>query len=853
MAQNWLTPSQLDKARGCERYGALSMLHLGQEKNPDEEAKSEGRKVLARCLSCESLEEAEALWTKFMEEDYPHLSSEIMREAGGLLDTKARRYLRWFFENGYTVVDPGGSYSFDLNEDLQVSGTVDAVIQDHDGRKVCVVIKNGKTEYTDKARKAENKAENCIEALCMMAYAKKCGAELCQLHYLSAKDESSRNLNDVFEKKPGKNVVSLKTDPGYLKKLAEALTLKKEASCEDCKKAALCKTKGIVLAKATTEVKRKTVSGYDSLSNAQKKAVDTVEGPLLLVSGPGGGKTHVITQRALKLMKDCKVKGSKILIMSYTNKACDEDRERIASQSGNLEQPLVSTIHSACAYIIRNEKEDAVDKKLATPLNQKELVMRALLSEKTVEGVSYDGATGTFGIINRMLSWVKQIDEGIELCPAPPDYDGVMAVYERFKKLYEEENYFTYEELILEATRLLTIPRIAKKYRDMWDYIMVDEYQDCTKSQHEFIHALAAPKNNLMVVGDPNQTINGFAGGTSEFLMDFKNEYPDAKVVTMRNNYRTTKKILETANEIVKGIFIKEEMLPTSALDEGYPIYYADNYNEEALVEFMKSQKNFDPSEICILARKNSTLDKIAAVFEENGLKTLPSRCYLRTTEEFGLLKCFLEYAEHEDRTPTEYLYRLLTYIGRQPDEVKDLYVRNFVETIPPTVKAALNLLDEEEEIDKLILGLWRKLTGAKKETAAVRELADKLRTEEVEDWREALFLMEDMEYYEDETEIEYAPRKGYFNLLTIHKAKGKEFPFVILYGVEDIDLTDEGKCLAYVALTRAMKVCVILKTSLEEAPVYDLIKERLKNLVVRAKNAKEDKNNSDVKGGGDT
>jgi len=358
-----------------------------------------------------------------------------------------------------------------------------------------------------------------------------------------------------------------------------------------------------------------------ALNDAQQKGVDTTEGPVLIIAGAGAGKTRVITHRILNLIKKG-VTPSSILAITFTNKSAKEMRERVhhlLSDDTNLnipismnERPFVSTFHALGVHIIRENARllgltrhftifDRGDSKRAV----KEAMVQCSVDPKTFEP----------GVVLNMISRAKGDGMNyLEYKDAAGSYaqETVANVWEKYDTILAKEKAVDFDDLLLKTARMLEkYPDVRNHYASIWKYIHIDEYQDTNKVQYKIAQSLALTHRNLCVVGDVDQNIYSWRGATIENIMNFEKDYPEATVISLEKNYRSTKTILAAANSVIEKNRMRRKKTLYTDNDQGEKISMSVTYTEteEARViadrarDFMES--GTDAREIAVLYRAN--------------------------------------------------------------------------------------------------------------------------------------------------------------------------------------------------------------------------------------------------------
>ena len=371
----------------------------------------------------------------------------------------------------------------------------------------------------------------------------------------------------------------------------------------------------------------------NALNPEQRAAVQRTEGPLLVLAGAGSGKTRVLTYRAAYLMEKG-VPPWKILAITFTNKAAREMADRVHRLAGaQAEEAWISTFHSCCARILRRDIDklgykpqfaiyDEDDRMTVIKSVAKELKLSDKeFPPKQIRAVISDAK-------NRMLTpaeWLKESGADFrskKLCEA----------YELYEKSLKANNALDFDDLLIKTLELFSEhPPVLNYYRNRFDYILVDEYQDTNAAQYMFVRLVAGDKRNLCVVGDDDQSIYGWRGADLRNILDFEQDFPDCGVVKLERNYRSTGNILEAANQVIahnRGR--KEKALWTEAGEgERIALYHAMDERDEATFIAAMSRKLIaagdNPGNIAVLYRTNAQSRVLEEAFVRGGT---PYRVY---------------------------------------------------------------------------------------------------------------------------------------------------------------------------------------------------------------------------------
>lgn len=289
------------------------------------------------------------------------------------------------------------------------------------------------------------------------------------------------------------------------------------------------------------------------LNKEQRRAVEHDGGALIILAGPGTGKTRTLTQKISYLIQKKKVSPQNILAVTFTNKASQEMRQRLETILGKSKiQPFIGTFHSLCFHLLND-----VEKKSYTIIDEKDRGLLLLDAINRVEGAGVQVKTKPKILLEWIISAKQNIlnpEEWLDKTPSTKN-DLFQAVYQSYQKLLEIQKFYDYEDLIFKAVRILeTDNKVAVSYRALFQYIFVDEYQDLNHGQYRIIKALAPSgiKRNICVVGDPNQSIYGFRGSNVKYFKMFIKDYPDAKMIKLTQNYRSNQTILDGSYQVIK-------------------------------------------------------------------------------------------------------------------------------------------------------------------------------------------------------------------------------------------------------------------------------------------------------------
>ncbi len=602
------------------------------------------------------------------------------------------------------------------------------------------------------------------------------------------------------------------------------------------------------------------------LNPEQRQACEITEGPLLVLAGAGSGKTRVLVHRVAYLVGTCGIPPEHILAVTFTNKAAGEMRERVEKllgpEAGGI---LVSTFHSTCVRILRRDvphlglsRSFAIYDESDSLGTVKEALRRLDLGPKQFEPRRFRWRIDQWK--NAGVLPARAVDTAVDL-----DAKRSAAVYATYQKLLEEQNALDFGDLILQTTELFhRFPEVLAWYRRRWQYVLVDEYQDTNRVQYRLVKQLTDEHRNLCVVGDPNQSIYGWRGADVRNILEFANDHPDAKVVKLERNYRSTRPILDAASAVVshnpgpraelwtereggdpvrlyEAVDDRDEaqfvvrQIATAARDEGraygdFAVFYRTNAQsrsfEEALLELDVPYAVVGGVRFYERAEVKDALAYLRALL--NPADGMALRRILNNPPR-GIGKATLERAEIVAQEEGTTLLRALRRLGDDPAGGRsaaklreflalfDALAEEVAELSPP--EAIARVLDRTGYLEHLqrqatpesearVENLRELLTGAGDFDAANAGQGPDERSS-LELFLDQVALVSDLDAYEG--------RADRVSLMTAHTAKGLEYPVVFLVGLEegllphaastrDAGGIEEERRLCYVGMTRAME-----------------------------------------------
>jgi len=541
----------------------------------------------------------------------------------------------------------------------------------------------------------------------------------------------------------------------------------------------------------------------ETLNDRQKEAVLATEGPVLVVAGAGAGKTRVIAERIKHLVE----KGTEprlILAVTFTNKAAGEMRERI-----KITGPFIGTFHALGLLIIRENLEKIGVNKNFTILDENDSLklLKECLSELRIDPKQFD-PTRMRGNISRLKNQMMTADEFA-------DENVFEKMLEKVWRLYEEktkkQNLLDFDDLLLKPVLLLRQNKeVLKKYQTRWLYLHIDEYQDTNEAQYELGKLLAAEHKNILAVGDVDQAIYSWRGADFRNILNFQKDYPEAKIIFLEENYRSTDIILEAANALIlhNNFRIPKKLWTKRAGVHQIRLFFAEDEKKEAEMTAV---------EIAFL-RKNLSLNKIAVLYRTNAQSRALEEVFLSRNIPYKITGGVRFYARREIKDLIAYL-RLLK---NPKDELSYKRIAN----VPPRKKKKIDFGELMENSRKESGGMEaHELLKKIIKEIEYRDYIDDGTDKGAERWQnieELLGLAEkikDLDKFLEHISLfaiddKYDPVTDKVNLMTMHSAKGLEFEAVFVVGMEEglcphtlsfgpEDLEEERR-LCYVAITRA-------------------------------------------------
>lgn len=585
----------------------------------------------------------------------------------------------------------------------------------------------------------------------------------------------------------------------------------------------------------------------EELNERQREAVLYNDGPLLIIAGAGAGKTKTLTTKIAYLIEKKNVAPENILAITFTNKAAKEMKDRLFKTIGQTAKYLqVSTFHSFGLKLLR-ENYDALgyDKNFVIMDSDDSLTV----VKKIIKDIGYDPKIYNPRAIRNKISSCKNemtSPEAYERYAASDFEKVVQEVYAKYEKKLQRNNSVDFDDLLLLPIELFKKnPDILNKYQDLYQYILIDEYQDTNEAQYILTKMLSAKNRKITCVGDDSQSIYSFRGANYKNILNFEKDYKDAKTILLEQNYRSTSNILDAANQVIKNNKMRKDKNLWTSRGIGEKIKYYRAYNERDEAQYVirkikeLTNRNVEYKDIAVLYRTNAQ----SRVLEEEMLKeNLPYRVigsfYFYSRKEIKDLIAYLRLIHNSKdnvsllrviNTPKRGIgLKTIENLTIQADAMgvsiyeaissgKELEFKSLIEKLKEMSKD----LTLTELIDKVL-----EASGMKKELEDEKTLEAEVRLENLEEFksitktfeeREGLISLEDflLEISLISDVEEYKDDPNRISLMTVHSVKGLEFDHVFVVGMEegifphinslmDNSELEEERRLCYVAITRA-------------------------------------------------
>jgi DNA helicase-2/ATP-dependent DNA helicase PcrA len=611
-----------------------------------------------------------------------------------------------------------------------------------------------------------------------------------------------------------------------------------------------------------------------TLNPAQREAVEAIAGPVLILAGPGSGKTRVITHRVAYLVKHCGISPHNIIAVTFTNKAAREMKERLEQLLGQAVEALtLGTFHAICARILRREgKAIGLESSFVIYDEDDQLrLMKQVLEELNLDPKQYapQALRSAIGAAKSRLinskDYAQRVSSYFE--------EIVHRVYQRYQELLNQAQAVDFDDLLMKTVQLFQDhPQILKRYQSKYVHVLVDEFQDTNIAQYELMKQLATKYRNLCVVGDPDQSIYSWRFADLRNILSFEKDYPEAKVVFLEQNYRSTKTILEVASDVISANVLRKPKKLWTENENGAQVTVIESYNAEeeaqsvvSEIEKLVSQELIPLKDCAVMYRVNAQSRALEETFlrygvpyklvggtrfyqrqevrdviaylrvirnpQDNvsltriinvpgrgiGQKTVNTLQSWAKAHDTSLLEAVKQVShnaiagEVKQSLPSRIIQALAGFealISKLTAQSHELSLSGLVDEILGHTGYREYILDKEDGEDR-----WENVMELKN---VAREY-DELNPEEtLTAFLEKVSLVSDIDELDEKADA--------VTLITLHQAKGLEFPAVFIVGLEegilphrksfdDPEEMEEERRLCYVGITRAKKRLYLLRS----------------------------------------
>jgi DNA helicase-2/ATP-dependent DNA helicase PcrA len=611
-----------------------------------------------------------------------------------------------------------------------------------------------------------------------------------------------------------------------------------------------------------------------TLNPAQREAVEAIKGPVLILAGPGSGKTRVITHRVAYLVKLCGVGPHHIMAVTFTNKAAREMRERLEQLLGQAVEALtLGTFHAICARILRRDGK-AIGLESSFVIYDEDDQVR--LMKQTLEELNLDVKQYAPQALRSTISAAKShLISSEDYAEWVSSYfeEIVHRVYQRYQQLLGQAQAVDFDDLLMKTVQLFRDhPQILTRYQSRYVHILVDEFQDTNIAQYELMKQLAGKYRNLCVVGDPDQSIYSWRFADLRNILSFEKDYPEAKVVFLEQNYRSTGTILEVASDVISANVLRKPKKLWTENEEGAPVTLIESYNaeEEAQcvvneIEKLIGQEQISLKDCAVMYRVNAQSRALEETFMRYGVpyKLVGGTRFYQRQEVKDIIAYLRVIHNPQDNVS---LTRIINAPGRGIGQKTISMLQSWAKTHDISILGALKQISQNvtagEGRQSLSPRIVQALAGFDALMAEVtdqsRELSLSGLLDEIlertgyrayivgkeggeERWENVLELrsvaseynelaleealtafLEKVSLVSDIDELD--EKADAVTLITLHQAKGLEFPVVFIVGLEegilphrrsfdDPEQMEEERRLCYVGITRAKKRLYLLRS----------------------------------------
>lgn len=569
------------------------------------------------------------------------------------------------------------------------------------------------------------------------------------------------------------------------------------------------------------------VNLLQNLNDIQREAVEACEGPVLILAGAGSGKTRVLTHKAAYLIEEKHLHPQSILAITFTNKAAAEMKERILHLIRGA-APTMGTFHSICAKILRIEGEAIGIPRsfvIYDDADQKEIVRQCLKDLNIpLNKISPSAVLATISNAKNELISEEEY----------PQYargffqENVAKVYLRYQRYLDEQGALDFDDLMTKTIKLFTtVDPILQKYQDRYHYVLVDEYQDTNHAQYMITKLLAQKWHNITVVGDASQSIYSFRGADYRNIVNFERDYPDAKIFNLEENYRSTQNILDAAFNVISKNASHPILKLWTRKEGGEKVFLHEAHDEDQEAKFI-----IDKINNLILQNKSYNLNSFAILYRTNAQSRSLEEAFLRASIPYTLVGGIRFYERKEIKDVLAYLRLMnnpLDLVSLQrANKIGKRRLANFEEAAKEMRGQELKTI---EILDRVLSATeyFSYLDDGSEESLMRIENVKELRSVAQEfpvlyDFLENVALVEQDTYATEGRKMKTTEKQEAVTLMTLHAAKGLEFPVVFMVGMEegifphsrsllDPQQLEEERRLCYVGITRAQELLFLTYT----------------------------------------
>lgn len=740
---------------------------------------------------------------------------------------KFERFLNWLSTYGsYRIVEANVTCEATVLS-TELTCVCNLLIEKEDCSYEGIVLQVGKNPFSFKGKSTHTLATNNLFALLpKYCFERKYPRMTMSVVYLTQDKDTLGNVQDHFLITQGKgsNVHRLFFDEFYSEgefleeefytNLCKIVSVPVSKNCYLCSNQALCNSQTLAN-KPSEEVVEREYSVPD-FTSSQMEVVNHEKGPMLVIAGPGSGKTAALVGR-IKALMDKGVDTDYMLVITFTKEAAKELRTRCLSFCDESNLPTISTIHAICYQILKDNADLlGVEYELLSTQENLQIIEGLLEAFPLIKGLKYNVIQGQFGLLKTVARKLEEYilggcDSVAFLAKESDLGKDFIELADYYVERLKVRNFITFDEQIIKCNALLKdYPEVCDSYNAIYQYLMVDEFQDINADQAEFIH-LISKHQNIIAVGDDDQNIYGFRGGSNEYMLNFEDAYPKATRVIFRENFRATEALANASSNIILANQNRIAKDLTAVRKGGSePVYVNGNSSEFVDAAIEKALANgYSYKDIAVLSQKNSTLEELKEKLQH---PCVLEKAYLINEPLF--VACFYPLAliksNYMDNLAMLRLCRLFD-IPLELSLTTSLY--DAVSFNKDEASARLmEFIDVVNELTKYspleyirAIATTLDLEGTK----AHNVLNELIFANELTTLEQFYKKTCEMVLYEDDTKVSVTNVDAVL-LITNHESKGKEFPVVILVGDSE-PTSEEARRVLYVAMTRAEDLLFVL------------------------------------------